>query len=426
MNTEQERKFKNNTAYYNLSLLDELDYVIGGYGKASVEFIFALNSFIESYVLNDNFLISNQEWKHYFLVSKEIFPNGRPITELVLTHKNGIQIAGFPFYINFGEIKYVEPVNELFDLKEESKHFKNFQEKNSDYLQENFLKLPFFNGFDVDSPLLLPQVIDNPTPEKKSYVIIETKINPKVILEGIYGSYPNSNFQVTLPLNALKEQLVCNKKLNISSESISILSELHTLKIEEIKKYTGYNNILIPPLVPILLSQCKSMSDIPSKLKQLRDDFTDLRNSFISFEKDLEEADSLKKQMKIIEEYKTFWETFHKKSKLKSNRLMYHFWDIQEKGDVSSSIEKLVDSKGETDFLKDINASKVAGTIVSKLYDLHKDKKILNRFKGMTNLWDLFDNSPTLINQVKDIERIFNIKVDHNRLSEIAKQLHKY
>lgn len=425
MVTEKERKVKNNTAYYNLNLLDELDYVIGGYGQASVEFIFTLNNFIESYVLNDNFLISSQEWKHYFLVSNEIFPNGRPITDLVITHKNGIQIAGFPFYMKLGQVKYVEPVNKLLNSKEESEFIKNFQEKNSDYIKENFSKSTFFTGFDTESRFLLSQVIDNPTPDKKSYVVLETKINPKVILERIYENCPNSNFQVTLPLTALKEQLLSNQRMNISRESVTILSELHTLKIEEIKKYTGYNNIVIPPLVPILLSQCNDISDIPSKLLQLRYDFTDLRNSFISFEKDLEQADSLKKQMKIIEEYKAFWETFHKKHKLKSNRLMYHFWDVQEKGDASNSIEKLIDSKGENDFLKDINASKITGTIISKLYDSYKDKKILNRFKGMTNLWDLFDNSPTLNNQVKDIERIFNIKVDLNRLSEISKQLQK-
>lgn len=56
-----------NVAYLNFSLIDELDYVIGGYGKPNQEFIFTLNSFIESYVLNDIFHFSFLEWSHFNL-----------------------------------------------------------------------------------------------------------------------------------------------------------------------------------------------------------------------------------------------------------------------------------------------------------------------------------------------------------------------
>ena len=53
---------EHSTAYYNFDLLQRLDYVIGGYGKASQDFIFDFNNFVESFVLNENFLLSKQEW----------------------------------------------------------------------------------------------------------------------------------------------------------------------------------------------------------------------------------------------------------------------------------------------------------------------------------------------------------------------------
>ena len=121
-------KIQYNSAYYNFDLLQRLDYVIGGYGKATQEFIFDFNNFVESFILNENFLLSNQEWNHHFLTAKAIFSKGRPITELVITHKNGMQIMGFPFYVNMGKVLYAEDVSSSIDRKGESKLYVDFQE----------------------------------------------------------------------------------------------------------------------------------------------------------------------------------------------------------------------------------------------------------------------------------------------------------
>lgn len=62
---------------------------------------------------------------------------------------------------------------------------------------------------------------------------------------------------------------------------------------------------------------------------------------------------------------------------------------------------------------------------IGKIMEYFKDRKALNRYKGITNLWDLFQKSPTLENQVKDLERFFGIKVDINALSSIAQTVNK-
>ena len=72
-----------NSTYISLNLIDELDYIIGGYGKPDIVFLYTLNSFIESFILNSIFYVSDQELKHAQIVSKTIFPNGRPILEML-------------------------------------------------------------------------------------------------------------------------------------------------------------------------------------------------------------------------------------------------------------------------------------------------------------------------------------------------------
>ena len=95
-----EIKLPYNSAYLNLNLLDELDYVIGGYGKANQEFIFSLNNFIETFVLNEHFMFSEREWNHKILTSNAIFPNGRPISNILFKKGDRFSIVGFPQQIN--------------------------------------------------------------------------------------------------------------------------------------------------------------------------------------------------------------------------------------------------------------------------------------------------------------------------------------
>lgn len=83
-----------NSTYISLNLIDELDYIIGGYEKPNVVFLYTLNSFIESFILNSTFYISEQEVKHSSIVSKAIFPNGRPILEMLSRTKSMKMISG--------------------------------------------------------------------------------------------------------------------------------------------------------------------------------------------------------------------------------------------------------------------------------------------------------------------------------------------
>lgn len=77
MTTDNKITIENNTCIISSNLLDELDYVIGGYGQPTVEFIFNFNAFVEAYILSSNFIFTHREIEHINITRSVLFPNGR-------------------------------------------------------------------------------------------------------------------------------------------------------------------------------------------------------------------------------------------------------------------------------------------------------------------------------------------------------------
>ncbi len=415
-------KPKPNTAYYNLLLLYELDYVIGGYGNASEQFIFNLNSFVESYVLNEQFLITDQEWNNHFSVSKGTFSNGVPITKLVFGNPNGIQIIGWP-HMWEGKALHIQDVIKTEKKSEEPNYRFIFQEEEEQYLKQTFLKPTVFDGSSPSYKYLMSEIYNNNNTTNDKFIVFEVTTTPDDLIQNLYKAIPDSNFQTTLPLNGFEAQIKDNQSLVASKSTIEILSKLHDINSNEIAKYSGYKKVPIPPLVPILLSQCRTREDIPEKLMQLREDFQELRKSFEDLEVRISNASSIQEQLKIVEEVNAFWAAFGRKNNFQKSRLLFHFWDLGKKSEIDSSIENMIDSAKTDDFLKDINFANLGGTAISKIYSHYKDKKALNRFKGISNLWEMFQKSPTLEKQIKDYERVFGVKLNVRQLIKIADSL---
>ena len=91
------------------NLLDEMDFVIGGYGKPSVEFIFNFNAFVESYILSSHFILTHREVEHINIIKKVLFPNGRPIFELLMKSNKVSVYSGFGD--NIMQCVYVDKVS---------------------------------------------------------------------------------------------------------------------------------------------------------------------------------------------------------------------------------------------------------------------------------------------------------------------------
>nr|WP_299488457.1 hypothetical protein [uncultured Allomuricauda sp.] len=406
-----------NVAYLNFSIIDELDYVIGGYGKPKQEFIFSLNSFIESYVLNETFHFSVLEWYHFTNTNKNTFKNGRPIYNILFNKGDKIIFRDWlgPFY---GKCVFCEP---FIEGKDESQfHIDNFQKNSSEEIKSKYFKPIIFLEPDEKFPYLWRNFGFNILPKEPNYLIIAIGRSQKEMLQGLYNENSDINCHSCMPYSGMKAQKEVNTSLLPSNQSYKILSEFHNQKIETLTKYTGYKKTPIPPLVSIVLSQCNELSDIPVKLRQLREDFTDLRNSFSELEKRIDEADNIKSQIEAIDEIRDFWNSFSKKYNKKSSRILHHFWDIKKASGVDGALEKVVDNQDAAeDFLSNLNYVSLAGKLTSKAYSFFKDKKSLNRFQGIIDLWDLSQNTPALKQQAKDYERLFKVKIDLKVLQQL-------
>lgn len=401
---------KYNSAYININLVDELDHVIGGYGKPTLEFLFSFNTFVESYVLNENFYLSEQEFQHLQLTSKVLFPNGRPILDLLAKEHKLAMISGLGNAV--GRIAYIGDVpdknKETID-KAFNEFYTSFGEK---------IKAEYFLLSDLEKPSVDVKYLNTSIQDNK-LLIVERFNNSNEIVKSLFEATENTNIQMTLPIYTYKNQFTEIKKYGITNEVFKKLSDLHLDKLSEVSKYLGYANQSLPPLIPILLSQCRTINDIPNKLVQLRKDFTELRTSFVSFEKEINESKTIKEQLKAIDNFNNFWVAFHKKYEIKSNRLIYRFWDVAKESNYEDSVDNAIDSESTSDMIKDLNLGKVIGKVSSKTFEWIKDKRVLNRFKGITNVWELFEKSPNLKTQFKDIERIFNIVVTDKDLDRI-------
>ena len=406
-----------NSTYISSNLIDELDYAIGGYGKPNSVFIYSLNTFLESFILNTSFYISSQELMHFQVISKSLFPNGRPILEL-LSKANSLRAIG-GIGNDIGQVISID--------KFDSNNPTTYQERVQHFI---------IHGIDPDKArkeyLVLPNIEDEVT--KLSYLNIGkvdgglvatvSYNSPQEFYKKLSSATKDTNVQATLPFYSYKYQIEEIQKKGIGREIIVNISDLFQSKQQKVNQYFGYTSQTLPPLVTILLTQCKAISDIPSKMLQLREDFTKLRNSIVTYEKRVNEANNIKEQIEAIDEMNQFWNVFNKKYS-ENRRLLYQFWEIAKESKYEDSVDNAIDTGDVSDMIKDLNAGKVIGKGAKKLFDWYKEKKIINRFRGVTDIWNLFEKTPNIKKHLSEYERLFNIKLDSLELETLNNKINQ-
>ncbi len=420
--TDQKLTIESNSCIISSNLLDELDYVIGGYGNPTIEFIFNFNAFIESYILASNFIIPRHEFEHINITRKVLFPNGRPILELVSKSKNLSFVGGFGNQLM--QCVYVEKVDKR-DEATVQKAIDDFCRRDADRIKKNFVLSNITEQVDgVKTYSVGFAGKEQKEFGSKTQVLIgETTNKPFEIVKSFFNSVTNINIQAALPVFTYKQQFIELSKKAISKDVYNTLIEMQGQNIRDAENYFGSELQALPPLVSIVLSKSKSREDIPKILAEIRDDFTDFRLCCERFEKNLNEATTIKEQIDAIKEYKKFWATLVKRYTDKTSRIMFRFLDIAKDSDYENALDGLIDNQSADEIFKDLNMGKVAGKGAFLVWDKFKEKRILNKFKGVVDLWTLLESSPTLEKQINDIEKVFKIKIDRNRIVIAKKQL---
>lgn len=404
-----------NSTYISSNLIDELDFILGEYGKPNVTFIYSLNAFIEAFVLNSNFYLTDKEFKHINLLSKSIFPSGRPILELLIKNKKVSIISGIGN--NIGQVTGIIKTDFSNPISYQEKIDKFISEGlDTEVAREKYLKISSLNNDNINLKYLSIGKVED------GLIALESSDTPEQFYNSFLVATSNSNLQAALPFYSYDYQITNLKNKGISKEILGRISSAFNNKQENLYNYFGLSNQKIPALVNILLSQCKSISDIPQKLLQLDKDFTELRNSTINYETRLNDSKTIKEQLEAIDEYNKFWDVFNKKYN-SSSRLLFNFWEASDNMEMEKALDKAIDDNDITNIVEDLNLGKLIGKSSKKIIDYYKEKKILKRFRGVTDIWNLYNSSPNIKDNIKNFEKVFDVKLDTNDLKSIQQKL---
>lgn len=375
-----------NSSLTVVNLLDELDGVIGGYRKPNPQFLYSLNTFVEAYVLTDSIYISYTDTYHLNLASPA-FPDGRPIISMLI--EDGILRTIFESSDHLrddtGVVIYTFEVAEGKTIETDNEWFNKYRsEIDRQYLSE---LIPSYDIGTVPekTPLL---ILGGAKGTRRSAVVMAERDVSKCI-HSVLSLSSGSRLHPALPLYAAKAQA---NFFSAHTPSISLytqLANIHNVRVEELLKYRGYREIPIPPLASILLSRCKAHTDIPAQLKKLRSEFQDLRDAGRLHEQRLENASSIGEQLDIMAEFDELWDVFSKKTKHKTTRLIYRVWDI----------------------VKEANPLKWLTKTVDHFAVWEQNQFILNRYKGLMDIWHLTRKIPPVQSQLRDVERVFGATI---------------
>lgn len=396
-----------NSAYINLNLIDELDYCLGGYGKPNVEFLFSLNTFVETFIASSEFYTSLDELNHLNLTTPILFPNGRPILNLVA---------------RYGGLKFVDGVvdKQGLEIYRGNILIRSKREAQQDFVLEYGQKIQekYFIKSNISNELKTIPLVKSKF-EDDNFIVSETQNSLNELVSNLIKVSKSSSIQTSLPIALYGRQIGSLNKTPYSIQSLDIVAKIHNTKIEDLKNNLNYQYLPIPPFTNILLSSVTSISEIPYKLGQLRLDFQELRDQFVQLEIDIYESATMKQQMEAYEKFIEFWKIFNKKYVDPKHRIFYGDFDFTKNADIDKGVDSFVDGSSITDSLKDVNAGKIIGNVIAKSYSWYNDRKVINRFKGITNIWELFENSNSINQQLKHFERLFNVTFSNESINKV-------
>lgn len=402
-----------NSAYVSLSLLDELDYCLGGYGKPNVEFLFSLNTFVETFIASSEFYTSLDELNHLSLTTPILFPNGRPILNLVA---------------RYGGLKFVEGVvdNPSSEIYRGEILTKSKREALQDFVLEYGQKIQekYFIQSDIDNTIERIPLVTS-TFDEDNFIVSETQSTWDELVSNLIYVSKSSSIQTSLPISLYGRQVNNLHRRPYSMQSLDMVAKIHNAKVEDLKNNLNYQFMPIPSFTNILLSSVSSASEIPYKLGQLRMDFQVLRDQFVKLEVDIYESATIKQQLEAYDKFKEFWIVFNKKYVDRKPRIFYGDFDFTDGGDIDKGLDAYFDGNPISESFKELNMGKVAGNIITKSYSWYKDRKVINRFKGLTNIWELFENSNSMNLQLKHFERLFNVQFSNSEINRVHEFVNK-
>lgn len=397
-----------NSAYISINLLDELDYYLGGYGKPNIEFLFSLNTFVETFIGSSSFYTSLDELNHLNLITPALFPNGRPILNMLvktagLKFVNGIlDKPGTEIYRGMGYNQSKKEAQREFIL--------DYGLQARKYLIKSDIEVEI-----NEIPLVNSKFIDD------EFIVSEVMTSSPELVSNLLNVSRTTSVQTTLPMYLYEKQISTMVQTPASITALENLAKIHESNVEELVKNMNYSYLPIPPFTNILLDQVSSIGQIPRQLLQLRHDFQELRDNFIALEKEIAESETIRKQNEAYKKFRSYWAAFNRKYDNKRHRIFFGMLDFSQGVNIDKAVDRYIDDRNPFDALKELNLGKLGANIIGSAYTKLKDRKIINRFKGLTNIWELFQSGSGVEQQVRHFERLFGVKFGNVEINKVQR-----
>jgi hypothetical protein len=375
--------------YTIANIIDELDYVLGGYGHASPQFLYSFNTFVETYVLHDHICISRIDANHLNLASP-FFGNGRPLLSslvkdrtLAVLDEGSEHTSGDP-----AKVIWVRDLSKDENISSSGSWFQEYIGHVTEYVERDYIKY-IARRYDIGKGT------------KWTPLLIAVRGGQSIAVA--YCMRDLNKFGVALtpymqhtwlhPMLPVYATHVVGQSLappSCAMELYGRLADIHGISVERILRYQGCRRMPVPPFTSILLGRCTSREKIVPHLRQLRTEFSCLRDTAREHQSRIRNAQSLGEQCDIIDEFEEYWATFCRKMKKPSNRLAYRIWDV----------------------IKDETPLKWLTKSLDLLVEYDKEKTILNRYKGLTSVWQLTRQAPGISTQLRSMEKLFDLRLN--------------
>jgi hypothetical protein len=376
------------------AVLDELDLLAMGVRKLSPSSLYALTAFTEAFVLTDQFLFPWEDVMHVNLTSAAF--SERPPVSALLFDSGLVAIFDLPPRPPT-EVLVLKP---LYDLQCSSEELKSgawipaYRDAVRPMLSEQLFKLPD-NLARANNYVL--GIYDFSTESPHRLVVLRERRLSDVFVY-ILSECFTARLHPLVPPQALDIAATFFADAPPGLELYRRVADIHHVKVDELLCHRGVRHLYLPPLVSILLARCKSPADLPIQLRELRAEFAPLREAISSHQQRLIAATSLREQIEAIDEFNEFWETYSRKLRSPSQRLLYRTWDIVKTANPIRWFTDTIDVLGQFD----------------------RERQVVNRFATLPNVLEMAIATPNIHQQISALERLFGSQMAVQEWSEYA------
>ena len=206
------------------------------------------------------------------------------------------------------------------------------------------------------------------------------------ITEPLHSDLFVSDFAQSLSMNLIANLNIDGAFGNDDIYAYRELVKQHKISIERIEGVTGINTTYLPPIFSLILERASSLEDIPKQIASVKNEFSDLGNLYASYRTEINEAETLKEQLEIIESH------------------MHSEIELGKKLTAMSQKSSTSQVRYFLDVVKPLSATGILKKFSGEVFDMAESTLSLKRVNRYVDIYEKILNSRPV---KKNIQRLF-------------------